>query len=88
VSFADKICKTTPILILHGTADWRVPADEVLQLAGIFYKTKQPFRFILYERGQHTLIEHRNNYYTQLVEWFNNYLRDGKPWPDLNAHGN
>jgi dipeptidyl aminopeptidase/acylaminoacyl peptidase len=88
VRFAGKICKTTPILILQGTADWRVPADQVLELVSVFYKNKQPFRFILYEGGQHSLVEHRNNYYSQLVEWFNNYLRDGKSWPDLNPHGN
>jgi len=88
VSFAEKICKTTPILIMQGTADWRVPADQVLEAVSTFYKLKQPFRFILYEGGQHSLVEHRSNYYNQIVEWFNNYLRDGKSWPDLNPHGN
>jgi dipeptidyl aminopeptidase/acylaminoacyl peptidase len=86
--FADKICRTTPILILHGTADWRVPANQVLALVNKFYQIKQPFRFILYEGGQHSLIEHRADYYSQLIIWFNYYLRDGKRWPDLNPHGN
>ena len=87
-SFADKICKTTPILIFQGTADWRVPANQVLVLVNKFYQVKQPFRFILYEGGQHSLIEHRADYYSQLINWFNYYLRDGKHWPDLNPHGN
>jgi dipeptidyl aminopeptidase/acylaminoacyl peptidase len=86
--FADKICRTTPILILHGTADWRVSANQVLALVNKFYQIKQPFRFILYEGGQHSLIEHRADYYSQLINWFNYYLRDGKRWPDLNPHGN
>jgi len=86
--FADKICKTTPILIFHGTADWRVATDQVLALVQKFYQVKQPLRFILYEGGQHSLIEHRPDYYSQLVKWFNYYLRDGKRWPDLNPHGN
>jgi dipeptidyl aminopeptidase/acylaminoacyl peptidase len=86
--FADKINKSTPILMLQGTADWRVPANQVLDLVNIFYRNKQPFRFILYEGGQHSLAEHRKDYSMQIENWFNNYLRDGKPWPSLEPHGN
>jgi dipeptidyl aminopeptidase/acylaminoacyl peptidase len=86
--FADKICKTTPILIFQGTADWHVPANQVLALVQKFYQVKQPFRFILYEGGQHSLIEHRSDYYSQMINWFNYYLRDGRHWPDLSPHGN
>lgn len=85
--FVDKICKTTPILILQGEADWRVPANQVLDLVNKLYQVKQPFRFIFYEGGQHSLIEHRTDYYSQLIKWFNYYLRDEKPWPNLNPHG-
>ena len=86
--FAEKINKTTPILILQGTADWRVPANQVLDLVSKFYELKQPCRFILYEGGQHSLVEHRAQYYQQLIDWFDTYLRDRKPWPDLQPHGN
>jgi dipeptidyl aminopeptidase/acylaminoacyl peptidase len=87
VFFADKICKTTPILILQGTADWRVSPGQVLDLVNKLYQNKQPFRFILYEGGQHSLVEHRTDYYAQLISWFNTYLRDRKKWPDLEPHG-
>jgi dipeptidyl aminopeptidase/acylaminoacyl peptidase len=82
-----QINKTTPILILQGTADWRVPTDQVLDLAAKFYETRQPFRFVLYEGGQHSLAEFRENYYRQLLDWFADYLRDGKTWPSLEPHG-
>lgn len=85
--FADKINKNTPILILQGTADWRVPTNQVLDLVNIFYRNKQPFRFILYEGGQHSLSEHKVDYDRQIENWFNTYLRDGKPWPSLEPHG-
>lgn len=87
VSFADRICKTTPILILQGTADWRVSPAQVLELVNKLYQYRQPFRFILYEGGQHSLVEHRMDYYAQMIKWFNTYLRDGKKWPDLTPHG-
>ena len=87
IYFADKICKTTPILILQGTADWRVSPGQVLDFVNKLYQFKQPFRFILYEGGQHSLAEHRNDYYAQLISWFNTYLRDRKKWPDIEPHG-
>jgi dipeptidyl aminopeptidase/acylaminoacyl peptidase len=85
--FADKMNKSTPILILQGTADWRVPTNQVLDLVNKLYQLKHPFRFILYEGGQHSLVEHRTDYYLQMENWFNTYLRDGKPWPGLEPHG-
>jgi len=85
--FADKINKNTPILILQGTADWRVPTNQVLDLVNILYRNKQPFRFILYEGGEHSLREHRGDSDNQIENWFNTYLRDGKPWPSLEPHG-
>ncbi|HEX5171789.1 MAG TPA: prolyl oligopeptidase family serine peptidase [Cyclobacteriaceae bacterium] len=87
VYFADKINKTTPILVLQGTADWRVPSDQVLDLVKKFYDVNQPVRFILYEGGQHSLAEFRNDCISQIENWFNTYLRDRKPWPNLEPHG-
>lgn len=88
VYIADKINKNTPILIIQGTADWRVSTTQVLNLVNKFYALKQPFRFILYEGGQHSLGEHRSDSIMQIIDWFNTYLRDGKPWPSLEPHGN
>ena len=85
--FADKINKNTPILILQGTGDWRVPTNQVLDLVNIFYRNKQPIRFILYEGGQHSLGEFWDDVTRQIESWFNTYLRDGKPWPSLEPHG-
>jgi len=85
--FADRMYKSTPILIVQGTGDWRVPAGQVIDLAKKLYEVKQPFRFILYEGGQHSMIEHTKDFYEQTINWFNDYLRDGKKWPDLKPHG-
>jgi dipeptidyl aminopeptidase/acylaminoacyl peptidase len=85
--FADKMYKSTPILIVQGTGDWRVPAGQVIDLAKILYEVKHPFRFILYEGAQHSMIEYIQEFYAQTVNWYNDYLRDGKKWPDLKPHG-
>lgn len=85
--FADKLYKSTPLLIVQGSGDWRVPTGQVLDLVNKLYDAKHPTRFILYEGGQHSMIEHTNDFYNQMINWFNDYLRDGKKWPDLKPHG-
>ena len=85
--FAEKINRNTPVLILAGTADWRVAPTQALSLADRFYELKQPYRLVLYEGGQHSLSEHRQDYVNQMLYWFNTYLRDGKKWPTLEPHG-
>ena len=86
--FAKNINKTTPVLIFQGTADWRVPTSQVLDFVNKLYECKHPVRFILYEGGQHSLVEHRENYYNQMIGWFDDYLRDKKNWPSVELHGN
>jgi len=87
IAFAGEIARTTPLLILHGSADWRVPASQALTLVQKFYTIKQPVRFILYEGGQHSLLEYRKEYIAELIEFFNRYVRDKKIWPSINYHG-
>ena len=88
VYFAEKINRATPILIFQGTADANVPTDQALDLANKFYKLQQPFRLIVYEGGRHGLMEHRSDYYRQMTNWFDTYLRDKKPWPSLEPRAN
>lgn len=85
--FPDKLNKNTPLLIVQGSGDWRVPSEQVLDLVGKLYAAKQPMRFIFYEGGQHSMIEHTKDFYDQMLGWFNDYLRDGKKLPDLKPHG-
>lgn len=88
VRWAEKIDKDTPILVLHGTADWRVLPDEALEMAEAFYRSKQPFRFVMFEGGTHGLPEYSAEVDRLLLNWFNDYLRDHKKWPSLTPHGN
>ncbi len=87
VFWADKICKKTPILILHGTADWRVIPQMSLKLAAEFLKVKQPFRLILFEGGDHALSEFGSEVFIQTKHWFKRFLKDEVPFPNLTPHG-
>jgi len=88
VYFADNINKQTALLILQGSADALVPAEQALELVDTLYKLKHPVRFILYEGATHGLIEYRNDYYQQMINWFDAYLRDKKSLPNLEPHTN
>ncbi len=87
VYLADKLCKTTPLFILQGTGDWRVPADEVIDLVGKLYADKQPFRFSLFEGGSHGINEFWEQVGAQTKLFLDRYVRDKLPWPSLKPHG-
>lgn len=80
-----KICKTTPLLILQGGADWRAPAGLALELVRRLCELKRPVRFALVEGGTHGLRVLLRDYL--LYDWLDRYVRDRAPLPDLEPHG-
>jgi dipeptidyl aminopeptidase/acylaminoacyl peptidase len=88
VYWADKICPTTPLLLLHGSADWRVLPQESFEMVNKLYQLKHPLRFELLEGGQHSIIEHYQVVNTTIRDFLDTYVRDEKKWPSLEPHGN
>lgn len=87
VQWTDKINADTPIFILQGTADWRVLPVEALGMSEALVHNKHPFRLALFEGGSHGLPEYKEEVDRLVLNWFNDYLRDGKKWPSLEPHG-
>ena len=87
VFWPERLNKQTPILVLQGSADWRVDASQALHLAEGLYSTKHPFRFVLFEGGDHGLTEYQGQVDTLVKTWLDRYVRDRKPWPSLDPHG-
>jgi dipeptidyl aminopeptidase/acylaminoacyl peptidase len=87
VLWADKLNPKTPILLMQGTADWRVSPEQGFAMAEALYRAKHPFRLVMFEGASHQLPEFREELYRLTIDWFNTYLRDGKPWPSLEKHG-
>jgi len=87
VRWPEKLNKNTPLLLLHGTGDWRVRPEEVFAMAQALYRTSHPFRLVLFEGGQHNLEEHRAEADRILIAWFHKYVRDREQWPALEPHG-
>lgn len=87
VYWADSLCKTTPILLMQGSSDWRVSPEENLDLVGKLYKAKHPLKFIFYAGGDHGLREYTTETDAQMKQWFDDYVRDGKALPNMEKHG-
>jgi dipeptidyl aminopeptidase/acylaminoacyl peptidase len=87
VYWADRLCMTTPILLMQGSSDWRVQPEESLEMVLKLYDVKHPLRFILFEGADHSLNEWRIDEFLQTKSFFDYYLRDGKKWPSMEKHG-
>ena len=87
VYFSENLCKTTPLMLLHGTADWRVSPLDALQMADSLYAKKHPFRLHLYEGTDHGLNEFRQEINEDIKEFFEKYVKNNQPWPSLEPHG-
>src|SRR3989338_385633 len=71
----EKIYKKTPLLIMHGSADWRVNSKDSIRLAEKLYQHKVPFRFIVYEGADHGLTEFKEESDKQVYSWFERFLK-------------
>jgi dipeptidyl aminopeptidase/acylaminoacyl peptidase len=87
VLWPEELHAETPILLLHGTADWRVDPTQALRMATALYEAKRPFRLVLFEGGDHGLSEHRAEVDRLARDWLDRYVRDREPWPSLEPHG-
>lgn len=87
VNQVENISKTTPILMLHGTADWRVVPEQSISLSQKFIKQKVPHRLVLFEGGNHGLSEFNSEVDEMVKKWLDTYVKNDKSLPNLEPHG-
>jgi len=75
VKFADKLAKTTPILIIHGTEDERVLPHDSIDISYKLLELKIPFRLVMLEGGDHFMKKHRKEVDEMRRKWFEKYLK-------------
>ena len=88
LQWVDKFSKEVPILMLHGSSDWRVKPEQSLKLAMEFEKHRIPYRLMIFEGADHGISEHRNEVNEQVLTWFDKYLKNDQPIPNTEYHGN
>jgi dipeptidyl aminopeptidase/acylaminoacyl peptidase len=87
VRWADRLCKSTPLLMMQGTADWRVNPLSALRFAEQLLAAQHPFRLVMLEGSDHALTEHVPERDRLTREWFDRFVRNGSPLPDVRPHG-
>lgn len=83
VYWADDLNKTTPILLLHGTSDKEVHPTESFEISKQLFRYLHPFRLLMFEGGTQTLSEHQTEKDAAVKKWMNDYVRDGKQFPEI-----
>jgi dipeptidyl aminopeptidase/acylaminoacyl peptidase len=74
INFPDKLSRTTPLLLLHGTADDRVLVHDSIDLSEKLKLLNHPHELVLYDNGDHFLKFHRKEVNKKRKEWFEEFL--------------
>jgi dipeptidyl aminopeptidase/acylaminoacyl peptidase len=75
VNFAERFCKTTPLLLIHGTNDNRIPVKDSIDLAEKLKEVNHPYELVLVEGGDHFLKADRNKVSELRKNWLARYLK-------------
>jgi len=86
--FADQFSTEVPILILHGNADWRVKSTQSLKLALELEKFRIPYRLKIFEGGDHGLRAFREEVDQEVLSWFDRFLKNEEPVPNMKLKEN
>ncbi len=82
-----KLAPKTPLLLQHGTADWRVEPDDSIRMAQALIKLRRPVRLSLYEGADHSLDEVLDESRDELLEWLDRFVKRGEKLPNSKPHG-
>ncbi len=74
INWVNELPRDLPILILQGGADVGLKPEFTLDFAKELSRFKIPYRLIIYENGTHSLRAYRDEFFIQLVNWFDKYL--------------
>ena len=85
LSWVNKL-RPVPTLLLHGSADWRSPAEGSLEMAVQFLKYKIPYKLVIYPGGDHVLSEFRKERSEEVISHLEKYLVNQEKI-DLIPHG-
>lgn len=87
IKWAKDLPKKTPILIMHGSSDWRVWSQQSIRICLELCKYKIPHRFILFEGADHGVNEFIREYEDQTLDWLKKYLKKDRVLPNMKLHG-
>jgi dipeptidyl aminopeptidase/acylaminoacyl peptidase len=78
ILWADKIPKTTPILLLHGEKDEQVDVNNAKLMDQKLTTLKHPHKLVIYAGDGHSINTHRKEMQNELIAWFKDNLTNKK----------
>lgn len=87
IFWVEKFPKNVPILMLHGSSDWRVEASQSLKLALEFEKHSIPYRLKIFEGADHTISQFRDEADEDVMRWFERFVKNGETLPNTSLNG-
>jgi len=70
IYLVNKMCKSTPLLLLHGNADDKVSVLDSLDLALELQKHGHPFAMEIFKDGDHNLTQYKREKNSAVLKWF------------------
>jgi dipeptidyl aminopeptidase/acylaminoacyl peptidase len=66
----------TPMLVIHGEQDYRVPYDQGLQMYNVHKAMRRPARLVCYPDENHWILKPRNSvhWYGEILAWLKRWL--------------
>ena len=61
--------------------------EQAFEMTRKLYDNKHPFRFVMFEGGDHGLKEYAEEVDRLARNFLDKYVRDRQPWPDMESHG-
>lgn len=69
----------SPVLLIHGSADWRVSVEHSRIMAKKLKKFNKPHKLVIYQDGEHELKKHRKALYEEVHKWLSVYSSSNTP---------
>jgi len=69
----------TPMMVIHGEKDYRVPSDQGLAIYSVYKAMKLPARLVVYPDENHWILKPANSlhWYGEFLGWLSRWLRRG-----------
>lgn len=83
----EKLPKDVPILIMHGSADWRVDPRKSIRLSERLIELDVPHRLVIFEGNDHYLSENSSEAEKMQIGWFDRFVKKNGALPILERHG-
>ena len=76
VCWPERFPANVPLLIMHGTADERVPVDDSIDLVRALLKSGMHPKLVLFDGDDHFFTKSKREQMRLTREWFDRYLKD------------